>query len=85
MIIIKKHYGFGDAIHTITKVTGIEKVVKAVAGEDCGCKERKEMLNNPNLLINKIFYGTEQDIQVLRSKPESSGEEEGVSEGTQQE
>ena len=43
MIIIKKHYGFGDTIHAITKATGIEKVVKAVAGEDCGCKERKDM------------------------------------------
>jgi hypothetical protein len=81
MIIIKKHYGFGDTVHAITKATGIEKVVKAVAGEDCGCNERKEMLNNPNLLINKIFYGTEQDIEVLRSKPNSSGEEERVSEG----
>lgn len=81
MIIIKKHYGFGDTIHAITKATGIEKVVKAVAGEDCGCSERKEMLNNPNLLINKIFYGTEQDIEVLRKQPEGSGEEERVSEG----
>jgi hypothetical protein len=81
MIIIKKHYGFGDTVQAITKATGIEKVVKAVAGEDCGCNERKEKLNNPNLLINKIFYGTEQDIQVLRSKPNSSGEEERVSEG----
>jgi hypothetical protein len=85
MIIIKKHYGFGDTIHAITKATGIEKVVKAVAGEDCGCNERKEMLNNPNLLINKIFYGTEQNIEILRKQPESSGEEKGVSEGTQQE
>ena len=81
MIIIKKHYGFGDTVQAITKATGIEKVVKAVAGEDCGCNERKEKLNNPNLLINKIFYGTEQDIQVLRGKPNSSGEEERVSEG----
>jgi hypothetical protein len=81
MIIIKKHYGFGDTVHAITKATGIESIVKAVAGEDCGCNERKEKLNNPNLLINKIFYGTEQDIQVLRKQPESSGEEERVSEG----
>jgi len=81
MIIIKKHYGFGDTVHAITKATGIESIVKAVAGEDCGCNERKEKLNNPNLLINKIFYGTEQDIQVLRKQSESSGEEERVSEG----
>ena len=28
-----------------TKKTGIDKVVKAVAGEDCGCNKRKEWLN----------------------------------------
>ncbi len=37
--------GLGDTIAKITKVTGIDKVVKAVAGEDCGCDERKEKLN----------------------------------------
>lgn len=29
----------------MTKATGIDKVVKAVAGDDCGCNERKEKLN----------------------------------------
>jgi|TARA_R110001632_G_scaffold212412_1_gene338192 hypothetical protein len=37
--------GLGDTIAKITKATGIEKVVKAVVGEDCGCDERKETLN----------------------------------------
>ena len=37
--------GLGDTIAKITKATGIEKVVKAVVGEDCGCNERKETLN----------------------------------------
>jgi hypothetical protein len=40
-----KSKGLGDTIAKITKATGIEKVVKAVAGEDCGCEERKETLN----------------------------------------
>ena len=40
-----KSKGLGDTIAKITKATGIEKVVKAVAGEDCGCDERKEALN----------------------------------------
>ena len=37
--------GLGDAIQKVTKATGIEKVVKWIAGEDCGCEERKQKLN----------------------------------------
>ena len=29
--------GVGDTIQKVTKATGIEKLVKFVAGEDCGC------------------------------------------------
>ena len=38
--------GLGDTIEKITEATGIKKVVKWLAGEDCGCDERKEKLNN---------------------------------------
>lgn len=62
MIIIKRHKGIGDTVAAITKATGLDKLVT----EDCGCNERKKAWNNPDLLINKIFYGTEQDIEVLR-------------------
>ena len=62
MIIIKRPKGLGDTIAAITKATGLDKLVT----EDCGCNKRKEAWNNPDLLINKIFYGTEQDIEVLR-------------------
>ncbi len=37
--------GLGDAIERITKATGIEKAVKFIAGEDCGCDARREKLN----------------------------------------
>lgn len=37
--------GFGDTIEKITQATGIKSLVKFVAGEDCGCDERKEKLN----------------------------------------
>jgi len=37
--------GVGDTIEKITKATGIDKVVEFIAGEDCGCDERKEKLN----------------------------------------
>ena len=38
--------GLGDVLEDIAKVTGIKAIVKAVAGEDCGCDERRERLNN---------------------------------------
>jgi len=41
----KESKGLGDTIAKITKATGIDKAVKAVVGEDCGCDERKETLN----------------------------------------
>lgn len=41
----KETKGAGDVIAQITKATGIDKVVKFIAGEDCGCDERKEKLN----------------------------------------
>ena len=37
--------GLGDTIAKVTKATGIEKIVKFVSGDDCGCNERKKMLN----------------------------------------
>lgn len=37
--------GLGDTVAKFTEATGIDKVVKFVAGEDCGCKERQEKLN----------------------------------------
>ena len=41
----KKSQGLGDTIDKITTKTGIKKLVKFVAGEDCGCDKRKEKLN----------------------------------------
>ena len=40
-----KSKGLGDSIAKITKATGIEKAVKTVVGEDCGCKQRQDKLN----------------------------------------
>lgn len=40
-----KSEGFGDTIEKFTVITGIKKVVEFIAGEDCGCDERKEKLN----------------------------------------
>jgi hypothetical protein len=50
-----KSQGLGDTIEKITTATGIKKVVKKVS-KGCGCEERRNKLNNPDLLVNKVFY-----------------------------
>jgi hypothetical protein len=37
-MLILKNKGLGDTIASITKATGLDKLV----GEDCGCKQRQE-------------------------------------------
>ena len=44
-VLKKKSKGLGDTIAKVTKVTGIDKAVKFIAGQDCGCDERKAKLN----------------------------------------
>lgn len=54
-----KPHGLGDMIELFTTATGIKAVVNKVSEvteKPCGCPERKEMLNNPNLTVNKIFF-----------------------------
>ena len=41
----EKSSGLGDTVQKFTKATGIERLVKAIAGEDCGCEERRKKLN----------------------------------------
>ena len=41
----KKELNLGDKVAAVTKATGIDKLVKFIAGEDCGCDERQEFLN----------------------------------------
>tara|TARA_R100001443_G_scaffold6700_3_gene15727 strand:- start:3123 stop:3482 length:360 start_codon:yes stop_codon:yes gene_type:complete len=53
-----KSKGLGDTIDKITTATGIKKVVKWIAGEDCGCLERQ-------IALNKLFpYTTKQNCLV---------------------
>lgn len=40
-----KSKGLGDTIAKVTEATGIDKVVKAVVGDDCGCEKRRQELN----------------------------------------
>lgn len=53
--------GLGDTIEKITEATGIKAAVKFLAGEDCGCDERKAILNKtfsykkPNCLLEDEY------------------------------
>tara|TARA_B110000211_G_C14019309_1_gene526894 strand:- start:517 stop:900 length:384 start_codon:yes stop_codon:yes gene_type:complete len=40
-----KSKGLGDTVEKVLKATGIDKIAKFVLGEDCGCDERKALLN----------------------------------------
>ena len=59
----KKSKGLGDTIEKITKATGIDKVAKAVLGDDCGCDERKEKLNKI-FPYNKVRQFTEDELKI---------------------
>ena len=77
----KKRYdndskGVGDTVAKITKATGIEKAVKFLAGEDCGCDERKDKLNKifpyyrPNCFTEEEFNFIGQKIKAVTSRIE---------------
>lgn len=59
-----KSKGLGDDIEKITEATGIKKLVKFIAGEDCGCNERKELLNKV-FRHNKLECLTEEEYDYL--------------------
>lgn len=59
-----KSKGLGDTIEKITEATGIKKAVKFLAGEDCGCTERKNTLNKV-FPYKKIECLTEEEYNYL--------------------
>ena len=63
----RKAKGLGDTVENVLEATGIAAVVKFIAGDDCGCNERKEKLNQRfpyfNCLTEDEYnYLTEIDI-----------------------
>lgn len=63
MKMAKPSKGLGDTISKITKATGIDKVAKAVLGDDCGCDERKKKLNQM-FPYNKVRQFTEDELKI---------------------
>ena len=60
----KKNKGLGDTIASITAATGIDKVAKAVLGDDCGCEERRKKLNQMFPNFKNIRQFTEDEIKI---------------------
>ena len=60
----KKSKGLGDTIAKITKATGIDKVAKAVLGDDCGCEERRKKLNQMFPNFKNIRQFTEDEMKI---------------------
>lgn len=43
--VVNESQGLGDTVEKVLEATGIAKVAKWIMGEDCGCEERKQKLN----------------------------------------
>ena len=65
MAIEKRSQGFGDEVARFAKLIKANKVADKIAKklgyDDCGCTQRQETLNNPDLLVNKIFYKNKEE------------------------
>ena len=58
----KQSKGLGDTVEKALKATGIDKLAKKVLGDDCGCEERKEKLNQ--MFPYKVRQFTEDEIKI---------------------
>ena len=56
--------GLGDSVEKVLKATGVSDVVKFIAGEDCGCDERKERLNQLIPYKNAECFTEEEYIEL---------------------
>lgn len=73
--------GLGDTVQKVTRATGLDKIAKAILGEDCGCDERKEKLNElfpykkPECLepkeieyLHKFFHGNVNQVTATQQR-----------------
>lgn len=58
--------GLGDTVEQVLEATGIAKAVKWLAGEDCGCEERKKKLNEL-FPYRKANCMTEEEFTTLNN------------------
>ena len=66
--------GFGDTLENLFSAVGIDKAVKFIAGEDCGCSDRREVLNKlfpyqkPECLNEKEYNFLSKFFEVKRTQ-----------------
>ena len=64
----KKITGLGDAVEAVTEATGIKAIVHAIAGDDCGCEERKKKWNEMFPFQKKVVNCmNEQDKEYFKA------------------
>lgn len=56
--------GLGDTVEKVFRKTGIDKLAKAVLGEDCGCDKRQEILNDL-FPYKKYNTPTDEELDVI--------------------
>lgn len=59
-----KSTGLGDTVEKVFRKTGIDKLAKAVLGEDCGCDKRQELLNNL-FPYGKYNAPTDEELDII--------------------
>lgn len=59
-----KSTGLGDTVEKVFRKTGIDKVAKAVLGEDCGCDKRQELLNDI-FPYGKFNAPTDEELDII--------------------
>ena len=59
-----KSKGLGDTLENVFKATKIDKLASAMLGDDWGCKERKEQLNQLFPYIKNVRQFTEDEIKI---------------------
>ena len=57
--------GLGDTVEKVLRKTGIDKVAKAVLGEDCGCENRQELLNDL-FPYKKYNAPTDEELDTIK-------------------
>ena len=67
-ITMKKSKGLGDDIKKFTDKTGLSKLVKTIFGDDCGCEERQQKLNNMFPNFKNIRPFTKDNLKKVYEK-----------------
>ena len=58
-----KAKGLGDTVEQVLEATGIAKIAKWILGEDCGCSERKQILNDEFDYLDKYYTDNKNVVQ----------------------